>query len=582
MAHDTQEQVQSLSGDVISILREKKKLTTHQAEHLQSNNNGSLQELEEDLVANYEMDPEDIYLAVAEHAKTPVLRLSNFSLNEELLEKFPADMLKRHHAVPVAQTGETLTLALSDPLDIFAVEQIADHSGLNVMPVMALQNEVDELISTLGEKAEDGLDEILQETGDSADIEMASEEEGENGEEGDISSMLERAEDAPVIRIVNMMLLEAIKKGASDIHIESFEKQLRLRYRIDGVLAEGPTPPKHLQSAIISRVKVMSELDIAERRVPQDGRFKIKAQGREIDLRVSLLPTVHGEKVCMRLLDKSNLATSLDDLGLNPDSLNKIRYAINQPHGLILVTGPTGSGKTTTLYSALQEINTPDVNITTVENPVEYQLMGINQVEIKESTGMTFAAALRSILRQDPDIVLVGETRDAETADIAVKAALTGHLVLTTLHTNDAPSAVSRLVYMGIEPFLLSSCLILSQAQRLVRRICPNCKEKIDIDPEYIKQNNLPQDLVDNGEIYQGSGCSRCNNSGYKGRTSIMEILLISRNLRELILQSANGDQLKQAAVGEGFQDLRENGFARVREGVTTIEEVLRVTAGDN
>jgi type IV pilus assembly protein PilB len=573
------EQESSLNLSLISILEDRGVINSEQATVLtQSNASGSLEMLEEQLTINYEVEPESLCLALAEHARVPVIKLSHYTMREDFLKGFPVEILQRHRAVPVGQTANTLTLALTDPLDVFAIEEVADYTGLKVIPVAALESEVMDLLASLVQGAEDGLDEILQEAGDTG-IEVASDDSA--GDDSDIASMLESAEDAPVIRIVNMILLEALNKHASDIHIEAFEKRMRLRYRVDGVLAEGPAPPKSLQSAIISRVKVMSDLDIAERRVPQDGRFKIKAQGREIDLRVSILPTVHGEKVCMRLLDKGNLAGSLDELGLDPDSLDKLRYAIKQPHGLILVTGPTGSGKTTTLYSALQELNGPDVNITTVENPVEYQLMGINQVEIKEEVGMTFSAALRSILRQDPDVVLVGETRDNETADIAVKAALTGHLVMTTLHTNDAPGAVARLVYMGIEPFLMASSLLLSQAQRLVRRICSNCKEPFTLTPEYAKKNNIPMEIFEGHEIFHGRGCSRCGNSGYKGRASIMEVLLISKGIRDVILKSANAEDIRQVALSEGFRDLRTNGFYRVSEGVTTIEEVLRVTAGE-
>jgi type IV pilus assembly protein PilB len=349
---------------------------------------------------------------------------------------------------------------------------------------------------------------------------------------------------------------------------------------VDGSLQESPSPPKALQSAIISRIKVMSDLDIAERRIPQDGRFRIKAQGREIDLRVSILPTVHGEKIVMRLLDKMNLAKDLGSIGLDEDSLQKLRFAINQPHGLILVTGPTGSGKTTTLYSALQELNTPDVNIVTVENPVEYQVVGLNQVEIREDVGLSFSAALRSILRQDPDIVLVGETRDSETADIAVKAALTGHLVLTTLHTNDAPGAVARLVDMGVESFLLASSLLLSQAQRLVRKICLNCKEPLVLDPAYLRANHIPEATFEGAELFKGRGCAKCNYTGYKGRCAIMEILPVTEAIRDALLKSANADAIRRVALSEGFRDLRTHGFYRVREGVTTIEEVLGATSG--
>ncbi len=566
----------SLVENLLTLLVKRGVLTSAQREEIAGSFVGTQAELEEKLLGDYSVDPADLCLALAEYSRTPALTLANFAVDTELLGEFSVKTLKRSRVLPIARTGKTLTLALADPMDVLAIEEMEDFTGLKSLPVASLESEIMGVLEEITEKSDDNLDDVFQEAADE-DIEVAS----EAGGEADIESMLESASHAPVIRIVNMVLMEALSKGASDIHIEAFEKKMRLRYRIDGILIEGPEPPKHLQSAIISRLKIMAELDIAERRVPQDGRFKIKARGREVDLRVSILPMIHGEKTCMRLLDKSNLAASLDVLGLDPDSLQKLRYAINQPYGLILVTGPTGSGKTTTLYSALQELNSPEVNITTVENPVEYQLMGINQVEIKEAVGLSFAAALRSILRQDPDIVLVGETRDGETADIAVKAALTGHLVMTTLHTNDAPGAVSRLAYMGIEPFLLASSLLLSQAQRLVRRICSNCKEPFNFSPEYAEANKISPDMFDGAEIFKGRGCSRCNNTGYKGRASIMEVLQITREMRELILQTTNTDDLKNLALEQGFRDLRQNGFYRVREGITTIEEVLRVTAGD-
>jgi len=568
----------SLNKDLIAILQRRGVLTAEQAAMVADSSAGSQQALEEQLNLNYEVEPDDLCLAYAEHARVPMLKLARFTVPEDVLRNYPPDMLKRHRAVPISQTPVSVTLAVADPLDLFAIEEIADYSGLKVIPVAALEREVMDIISGIDQGAGEDLGEILQEAGDTG-IEVAT--DGASEGETDIASMLESAEDAPVIRIVNMVLLEALRKSASDVHIEAFERQMRLRYRVDGILIEGPAPPKNLQSAIISRVKVMADLNIAERRIPQDGRFKIKAQGREVDIRVSILPMVHGEKVCMRLLDKGNLAKSLEALGLDPQSLEKLRYAIGQPHGLILVTGPTGSGKTTTLYSALQELNRPDLNITTVENPVEYQLMGINQVQIREQVGLTFAAALRSILRQDPDVVLVGETRDNETADIAVKAALTGHLVMTTLHTNDAPGAVARLVYMGIEPFLLASSLLLAQAQRLLRRICANCRAPMEFTPEYAEKNHIPKDVFDGVEIYHGRGCSRCGNSGYRGRASIMEVLLVSPAVRQAILRSANATEIRELALEEGFSELRTNGWFRVREGVTTIEEVLRVTAGE-
>lgn len=568
---------QNARENLLSLLVNRNVLKKEQLEEIINNFDGNQLELEKKLTDDYKVEPVEMCLAMAEYTKVPAVSLANFNLQDQKLQEFPPDLLKRHRAMPLARTLETLTLALADPMDVYAIEELADYSGLKVMPVAAVEPDIMEAIKSIEESKDDGLDEIMQQADDS-DIEMATEEE----DDADISKMMERATDAPVIRIVNMIMMEAMHKNASDIHIESFEKQLRLRYRVDGILHEGPAPPKHLQSAIISRIKIMSELDIAERRVPQDGRFKVKFKNREVDLRVSILPMVHGEKICLRLLDKGNLAASLDSLGLDPDSLKKLRYAIKQPYGLILVTGPTGSGKTTTLYSALQELNNPEVNITTVENPVEYQLLGINQVEIKETVGLSFAAALRSILRQDPDIVLVGETRDTETADIAVKAALTGHLVMTTLHTNDAAGAISRLSYMGIEPFLIASSLLLSQAQRLVRRICPNCKTPFKFTQEYAEANNIPFETFKDIEIFHGRGCSRCDNSGYKGRASIMEVLLISTELRETILKTTNADDLRKIAMKNDFRNLRKNGLLRVREGITTIEEVLRVTAGDN
>ncbi len=574
----TDQRTIGINEHVLRILQERGLLSPEAVETLRAAEFPTLDALETELENSHGISPDDMLLVLAEHVQMPVLRLARFETDDSLFSLCPPEILSSGRALPVARTRSTLTLALADPLDVLAVETGGDFSRLRVIPVASPAAEVKEALGSAEQDSQQALDDILREASD-ADLEITKEGTGE--EDVDIERMLESAEDAPVVRIVNMILVEALRKGASDIHIEPFEKQLRLRYRIDGILHELPSPPKALQNAIISRLKVMSNLDIAERRIPQDGRFRIRAQGREIDLRISVLPTVHGEKIVMRLLDKTNLAKDLGSIGLDPDSLEKLRAAIQQPHGLILVTGPTGSGKTTTLYSALQELNRPEVNIVTVENPVEYQLMGINQVEIREQVGLTFAAALRSILRQDPDIVLVGETRDSETADIAVKAALTGHLVMTTLHTNDAPSAIARLAYMGIEPFLIASSLRLAQAQRLVRRICPNCREPFELDPAYCERNDIPLEIFEGAELFKGRGCSRCNGTGYKGRAAIMEVLPVSPRLREMILRTTNADDLKKLALEEGFRDLRTNGFYRVREGVTTIEEVLRVTAAD-
>ena len=565
----------SVRESVLHLLSARGLLNADQVQAIAASDIKTQEALEKELTGAYGINPVDILLALARHASIPVVRLSHIASRADLVAKIPRDILKRHRAWPIAETASSITIAMADPLNVVAVEELADFTRLKVTPVAALETEITEAMTAADQSSNQVMDEILKDAGDG--IEVALKENKE-----DIEQTLESGDDAPVIRIVNMILVESIRKRASDIHIEPFEKEIRLRYRVDGGLVEMPSPPKSMQNAVISRIKVMADLNIAEHRIPQDGRFRIKAQGREIDLRISILPTVHGEKIVMRLLDKSNLAKNLDALGLDVESLGKLRFAINQPHGLILVTGPTGSGKTTTLYSALQEMNTPDINIVTVENPVEYQLMGINQVEIREEVGLTFSAALRSILRQDPDVVLVGETRDNETADIAVKAALTGHLVLTTLHTNDAPGAVARMAYMGIANFLISSSILLAQAQRLVRRICSNCKEPFPLTKEFLETSHIPADTFDGFTVYRGRGCAKCNNTGYKGRASIMEILPITSALRETILKSANADDIRRVGLEEGFKDLRAHGWVRVRDGVTTIEEVLAATTGEH
>ena len=396
-----------------------------------------------------------------------------------------------------------------------------------------------------------------------------------------LDATLDSAGEAPVIRMVNSMLIEALKTKASDIHFEAMEKTSRLRFRIDGELVERPAPPKPLHNAVVSRIKIMSNLDIAERRVPQDGRFKVKALKKEVDVRVSILPTVHGEKVVMRILDKTNLATGLSDLGLDDYAYEAMSYAIAQPHGIILSTGPTGSGKTTTLYSCLQDLNKPNVNIVTAEDPVEYELPGVNQVHVNVQAGLTFAGVLRSVLRQDPDIVLVGEIRDNETADIAVKAALTGHLVLSTLHTNDAVGVIPRLVDMQVPPFLIASSLILAQAQRLYRRLCPSCRKEVEVNEELLEANRVSLEDFEGHTIYGPGGCARCHNTGYKGRGAFMEVLPISAKIRDLIEHGANIEVLRAAAIQEGMVTLNEIGMRKVRDGITSLEAALEVTGGE-
>ena len=424
-----------------------------------------------------------------------------------------------------------------------------------------------------------GMEEIIKKS-----AEMDAEAEGaelvaEQTDTANVDELAAAGEEAPVIKLANLILVQAIKDRASDIHIEPFEKSVRLRYRVDGALVDMPPPPKSLQMALTSRIKIMSSLDIAERRLPQDGRMRMRVSGKDIDLRVSFLPVVHGEKCVLRVLDKSNLTASIDKLGLDPDTLRRFKAAVDAPHGLILVTGPTGSGKTTTLYSALNELNNPDYNIVTVEDPVEFQIPGINQVPVKKEIGLTFAAALRSILRQDPDIIMLGEIRDEETAEIAVEAALTGHQVLSTMHCNDAPGAISRLDDMGIAPFLISSSVILACAQRLMRRICPSCKEPVNYPSKIYEQLDLDPNTFAGVQLYKGNGCDRCKNSGYAGRCAIIEVMTVTDDIRKLIIQRSSASEIGKVAVSQGMKTLRMAALDKVREGISTLEQVLVLTS---
>jgi type IV pilus assembly protein PilB len=531
--------------------------------------------LEKFLAEKQRVPPAEMALALSEYLQMPPVALAHFTLNKILLDKIPQEVMSRRRVVPLAQAGGSLTVALADPFDLMAIDELSASTGMHIVPMVAPETEIQAILDRLTAEASSGLDleELMKEEGDIQFVE-------EGKEDVSLDEMLESAEGAPVIRMVNMILLEALRTGASDIHIEPMEKKVRLRYRIDGSLTEKPGPPKQLQNAVLSRIKIMSDLNIAERRVPQDGRFNIKALGKEVDLRVSVLPTVHGEKVVMRTLDKSNLAPSLSALGLDSYSYSAMSYGINQPHGIILVTGPTGSGKTTTLYSCLQDLNKPDVNVITCEDPVEYQLPGINQVQVHTKIGMTFANALRSILRQDPDIVLVGEIRDSETAEIAIKAALTGHLVLSTLHTNDAPGAVTRLIDMGVEPFMLGSTLILAQAQRLYRKLCNACKRPAEIDPEILAANHIDPHFFDGVTIYKAVGCPRCN-KGYKGRGAIMEVFSVNDEIRRGILKGMNTSELRDLGRANGMITLKDAGLARVKDGITSLEAILEVTGGE-
>jgi type IV pilus assembly protein PilB len=528
--------------------------------------------LEKYLIEKKLVKREDMTLALSEYLKIPAISLAHFAPNQQILDLIPKEVMTKRFVIPLSRAGGMLTVAVGDPFDLMALEEIQTLTGLAITPVVSSEGEITETIGKIFQQSTEGLDmeELMR---DDSDVQVVE----DSDEDVSLDEMLESAEGAPVIRMVNMMLVEALRTGASDIHIEPEDKTVRLRYRIDGKLVERPGPPKNLQNAVISRIKIMSDLDIAERRVPQDGRTHIKALGKEVDLRISLLPTVHGEKIVIRTLDKSKLLGGVDNLGLDPHALKSFKYALSQPNGIILVTGPTGSGKTMTLYSCLQDVNQPDTNIITCEDPVEFQIPGLNQVQIHADVGLTFGAALRSILRQDPDVILVGELRDQETSHIAIEAALTGHLVLATLHTNNAPQAVTRLIDMGIEPFMLGSCLVLAQAQRLYRRLCSACKKVTEIDPAVLEANNIPTDFFDGDKIYAAKGCPRCSN-GYKGRGAAMEVLLVTDDVREAILRGANSAELFEMGKKSGMMTLKEAGLQRVKEGITSLQAALEVT----
>ena len=506
----------------------------------------------------------------------PSINLSEFAIEDTVVRLIPEEVAKKHQVIAINRAGSTLITAMADPSNIFAIDDIKFLTGYNIEVVVAPENAIQEAIERYYGQSTAALEEALGNIED-LDISMGEEEEDIN-----LSDLEKATEDAPVVKLCNLILTDAIKKNASDIHVEPYEKTFRVRYRIDGVLYEVMKPPMKLRNAIISRIKIMSNLDIAERRLPQDGRIKIKlGKDREMDYRVSVLPTLFGEKVVLRLLDKSNLQLDMTKLGFYEEQLGQLKKAIYMPYGMCLVTGPTGSGKTTTLYSALSELNKTSENISTAEDPVEYNLMGINQVQMHEEIGLNFAAALRAFLRQDPDIIMVGEIRDFETAEIAVKAALTGHLVLSTLHTNDAPSTINRLLNMGVEPFLVASSVNLIQAQRLVRRICSECAEPITTDKKVLIDLGMTPEHAQETTVMKGKGCFNCNETGYKGRRAVYEVMTMFEELKEFVINGASTTELKAAAIRLGMMTMRQSGLKMIREGITTIDEVVRVTAAD-
>ena len=506
----------------------------------------------------------------------PTVNLSDFEIDPTIIKIIQPDVIQKYQVIPINRAGSTLIVAVADPSNLFAIEDIKFMTGYNVEMVVASESDIKKAIDKYYDQSA-SLADVM------GDMDLDDVEVVETDEDVDIDAMAQATEDAPVVRMVNAILQDAIKKQASDIHIEPYEKIFRVRYRIDGVLYEAMQPPLKLKNAIISRVKIMASLDIAERRLPQDGRIKIKlGGGKDMDFRVSVLPTLFGEKVCLRLLDKSNLQTDLTRLGYEPDSLENFKREIHKPFGMVLVTGPTGSGKTVSLYSAIAELNKVSENISTAEDPVEFNFAGINQVQMHEDIGLNFAAALRSFLRQDPDIIMIGEIRDFETAEIAVKAALTGHMVLSTLHTNDAPSTINRLLNMGIEPFLVSSAVNLITAQRLARRVCAQCKEPEIIPIQALIDAGVAPDEAPDYVCYKGKGCDLCNNTGFKGRVGFYQVMPMLDEIRELILNGANTAEIKRESMRLGIKTMRQSGLTKLKEGVTSFEEVLRVTIADN
>src|SRR5436190_3846748 len=520
---------------------------------------------------------EDITECLSQQFGVPSINLAHFEIDASVIKLIPADVARKYNILPVNKTGATITIAMADPTNVFAMDDIKFMTGYHVEPVVAsdlgIKAAIDNYYGTTSSLELKKVMEDLQQS-ESADLEVLDEDEEMN-----LDQLVDSTEEAPVVKLVNLILTDAIKRGASDIHIEPYEKEFRVRFRIDGILYEIMNPPLKLKDAITSRMKILAKLDISEKRLPQDGRIKLKMKlnekNKELDFRVSVLPTLFGEKIVMRLLDKDNLRLDMTKLGFEQESLTKFEEAIFKPWGMVLVTGPTGSGKTNTLYSALAKVNSPEVNIMTAEDPVEFNLPGINQVQMKESIGLNFAATLRSFLRQDPNIILVGEIRDFETAEIAIKAALTGHLVLSTLHTNDAPSTISRLMNMGIEPFLVATSVHCIVAQRLTRRVCVECKIEQEVAPQVLIDAGFTPEEARTVKVYKGTGCPTCGNKGYKGRVGLYELLEITDEIRELILVGASALEVKKKAIEQGMITLRRSGLIKAMNGMTTLEEVF-------
>ena len=574
--------VKSFGERIADALVEDGLLSTAQVQELLEQQKKEGARLVKLIVDKAYVSEQDLAVSMGRVLNVLPINIARVNILPEITELLPHETAHNHKVIPISRLENKLFLAMADPLNVLALDDVKRMTKLEITPLIASEKAIIDKLNALDAAKSGSMEDIIQDAQkqNEADADAESiETVREALEEVNLDKLAASSEEAPVIKLANLIIVQAIKDRASDVHLEPFEKSMRLRYRVDGALLDATPPPKQLQLALASRFKIMSSLDIAERRLPQDGRMRVRVSGKDYDLRVSVLPTVHGEKIVLRVLDKTSLSASVDKLGLDPDTFRQFKAAIDAPHGLILVTGPTGSGKTTTLYSALNELNNPIYNIVTVEDPVEYQIPGINQVPTKKEIGLTFANALRSILRQDPDIIMIGEIRDTETAEIAIEAALTGHQVLSTLHCNDAPGAIARLDDMGIAPFLISSSVILACAQRLMRRICSHCREPVTYPPKMYEDLGIDIAMFNGVQLYRGRGCERCKNSGYAGRFAIIEAMTITDQIRKLIIARASSREMAKVAISQGLRTLRMVGLDRAREGVSTLEQVLLITS---
>jgi type IV pilus assembly protein PilB len=568
---------QSIKEKMLDVLTRSNFITKEQLDEAIETQKKTGRRLSEVLTMLGYISQKDLVIVLSQSLSIPPINLAKFKVNPEIVGIIPKESALKHQALAISKIGKVLTVAMVDPLNILAIDELKVLTNYELKIVIAGEKELKQAIDqyyseTSSEQMKSFIDEAKE-----LDLEIIEEKDIEE-KIVNAAQLMKDVEDAPIVKITNMLLAEAIKNQASDILIEPQEKKLRVRYRLDGILKEFPAPPKQMEEAIVSRIKVLSVLNIAEHRLPQDGRFKIKVGDREVDFRVSIMPTSHGEKVALRVLDKTAVVLDIDSMGFEPAPLKNIKELAMEPHGMILVCGPTGSGKSTTLYSILRYVDDPEKNICTAEDPVEYQLDGINQVNVNPDVGLTFGGALRSFLRQDPDVIMVGEIRDVETLDISIKAALTGHLVLSTLHTTEAAGAVTRMVNMGIEPFLITSSCLMVCAQRLIRRICKACKQPYDITDEIRKKFKIPDQY---NQLYKGKGCQVCKGTGYKGRIGLCEVLVLTPEVRDLIMERAQENLIKAKGREQGMQTLRQNGVTKACKGITTLEEVTRLTAED-